>query len=70
VRRLGAKSQHLKLVVALSGTKILDVIAFNHKEETEVIKEGVLVNIVGTLSENLWQGKSSLQLQAVQVEVC
>jgi single-stranded-DNA-specific exonuclease len=71
VRRLGAKNQHLKLVVVLFGTKTLDVIAFNHKEDEErVVREGSLVTVIGTLNENLWQGRVSLQLQAVQVEVC
>jgi single-stranded-DNA-specific exonuclease len=70
IRRLGAKSQHLKMVVELTGIKALDVIAFNYTDGPENITEGSIVTLVGTLGENIWQGRRSLQMQVTSLMVC
>jgi single-stranded-DNA-specific exonuclease len=67
IRFLGKNSDHLKLTVRLEN-KTFDAIAFNFSQSTEYLTEGTAIDIACTLSENSWNGRTSLQLRLLDVQ--
>ncbi len=70
VRCIGGKSEHLKLKVLLPERGAIDVIGFHHGSRSVDLQKGTRVNIVGSLGENIWQGRRSLQIELLDIEVC
>ena len=68
-KKVGKEGKHLKLnMMQEDGTRI-DGIAFNFGDLYDEIKEGRLFNIVYYLQENVWNGRTSLQLMIKDIKL-
>lgn len=71
VRFVGTGNKHLKIVFRPDdeGGKSIDAIAFSLGVRFPDLKEGDRVSVVFQLSENTWNGVSSLQLKVLDMEL-
>ena len=60
-------SNHLKMTVAASSEK-MDAVAFNMGHRLEAVKKARTFSLVFSLEENVWNGKTSLQMKVKGVE--
>ncbi|MFB5268024.1 single-stranded-DNA-specific exonuclease RecJ [Paenibacillus enshidis] len=67
-RKMGKEKTHLKLVMEQDGS-MLDVVAFGRGELADFLQPGSLVDVLGELSINEWNGKRSLQLMLQDIQV-
>jgi len=65
IRVIGKDKNHLKL--KLGKTELFDAIAFGMGELAFTIQVGDLVDVVYTIDENTWNGKTSLQLKVKDI---
>jgi single-stranded-DNA-specific exonuclease len=70
VRFVGSGDKHLKIVFRPDEKqgKYIDAIAFSLGERFPDLKEGDRVSVVFQLSENTWNGASSLQLKVIDMK--
>ncbi len=68
VRRIGQRQQHLKARLGENRWRI-EVVGWGLGEHAEAVSGGRPVDLLGTLSENHWQGRRSLQLKLTDVRV-
>lgn len=61
------KEQHLK-IVAGAGRQFVSGIAFNMADKYGFVKNGARFDLVYTIEENDWNGKTSLQLQVIDIK--
>jgi len=61
------KEQHLK-IVAGAGRQLVSGIAFNMADKYGFVKNGARFDLVYTIEENEWNGKTSLQLQVIDIK--
>jgi len=61
------KEQHLK-IVAGAGRQFISGIAFNMADKYGFVKNGARFDLVYTIEENEWNGKTSLQLQVIDIK--
>lgn len=61
------KEQHLKIVVG-GNRQLVSGIAFNMAGKYELVKNGTRFDVVYTIEENEWNGKTSLQLQVMDIK--
>ncbi|MFD0588261.1 single-stranded-DNA-specific exonuclease RecJ [Paenibacillus sp. GCM10027627] len=61
-RAIGKESKHLKLMFG-RGRKLLDAIGFGRGELASLLSEGSLIDVIGELSINEWNGQRKPQLQ-------
>jgi len=66
-RSVGSDGQHLKLKLK-KDNKFLDGIGFRLGEHALKLGPGQLVDLVGYLEQNEWNGKTSLQLNLLDLE--
>jgi len=70
-RTVGADDAHLKLsIVSGSNKQVFNAIGFNLGKYYEQLKDGQPFDAVFTIEENVWQGKTSLQLNLKDVRMC
>ncbi|MDP4095200.1 single-stranded-DNA-specific exonuclease RecJ [Paenibacillus sp. P96] len=67
-RKMGKEKNHLKLVLEQDGST-LDVVAFGRGELADFLQPGSLVDVLGELSINEWNGKRSLQLMLQDIQI-
>lgn len=68
VRLVGATGKHLKLKILPEGSKkMLDAIGFSLGERFDDLKSGEHMDIAFQLSENTWNGHTSVQLKIVDM---
>ncbi len=68
VRFVGKGDKHLKFLLESSdGLKSFDAIAFSLGERFSTISEGDRLDIAFTLEENVWNGRSSIQLKLIDL---
>jgi hypothetical protein len=63
-RRVGGSGDHLSLRL-LKGAETFDVIAFGTPADRPLPEEGSLVDVVGTLERDTFQGTERLRLRAL-----
>lgn len=68
VRPMGQKNAHLKLKVSQDGAAF-DVIAFNQGDLAQEFQQAQNLELAVTLSVNVWNGQTSLQLMLVDARV-
>jgi single-stranded-DNA-specific exonuclease len=61
-------SNHLKMTVA-SGGAAMDAVGFNLGNRLEDLKKARVFNMVFSLEENTWNGRTTLQMKVKGVEV-
>ncbi len=61
------KEQHLKITAA-DGRQFISGIAFNMADKYELVKNGARFDLVYTIEENEWNGKTALQLQVLDIK--
>lgn len=59
-QQIGKNNEHLKFTIADQHQKI-DVLAFNHGQQSEAFAPGTQIKIVGTVSLNVWRGRRNVQ---------
>lgn len=69
IRTLGKNSEHLKLTLKV-GEKDMDAIGFHLAEKANYLSIGTEVDIAFALEENVWNGRSSLQLKLLDLQIC
>ena len=71
IRFVGAGEKHLKITFlpADGSRKTIDGIAFSLGSRFPDLKEGDRVSVVFQLSENTWNGASSLQLKIMDMKL-
>ena len=62
VRRVGADKKHLSLKLIDAMRRPLSAIGFNLAERYAGLAEGAIIRVAGTLSNNEYQGKTSIQM--------
>ncbi|MDT8346177.1 MAG: single-stranded-DNA-specific exonuclease RecJ [Flavobacteriaceae bacterium] len=67
-RLIGKEEQHLKFFINNGTSKTLEVIGFNMAEQAQNIQQGDLVHMVYNITENNWNGNSSIQLKLKDVQ--
>lgn len=67
-RHVGSEGKHLRLRLMQDRT-ILSAIAFGFGHWLDHLPRGTMIDVAYTTSINEWQGKSSLQLQVVDIRV-
>lgn len=67
LRTVGNGSKHIKMVVE-KNKKSFDVISFNSAEKLSFLEQGMKIDLVFTLKENEWQGRTYLDLELVDVK--
>jgi single-stranded-DNA-specific exonuclease len=60
-------ANHLKMTVA-SGAAKMDAVGFNLGHWLETVKKARMFSLVFSLEENVWNGKTSLQMKVKGVE--
>ena len=65
---VGSSGYHLKLVVKI-GDQSVGAIAFNFSEVKAEELTGKKIDLVFSLEENIWNGKTSLQLKVKDIFV-
>ncbi len=69
VRLVGSGSKHLKLRLSAPGNpKTFDAIGFSLGTSFPDLREGEVINVAFTLSENTWNGRASIQLKLVDIK--
>ncbi|HNW96653.1 MAG TPA: single-stranded-DNA-specific exonuclease RecJ [Candidatus Paceibacterota bacterium] len=66
LRTVGNGSKHIKMIVE-KNKKSFDVISFNSAEKLSFLQKGMKIDLVFTLKENEWQGRTYLDLELVDV---
>jgi single-stranded-DNA-specific exonuclease len=66
IRTVGNNSKHIKMIVE-KNKKSFDVISFNSAEKLSFLEKGMKIDLVFTLKENEWQGRTYLDLELVDV---
>ena len=70
VKRIGNKGQYKKLTCIGAGGQTFDAISFNDDlDELDKIKPGACVELIGTIDENIWNGKSSVQVILKNIKI-
>jgi len=76
LRAVGQESDHLKLSVRQHGTResqVCPVIAFGHGDKLTAIeaarRQGLPLDMLFSVEENTWQGRTTLQLRARDLQV-
>jgi len=70
-KRVGADESHLKLsVISEESNQIFNAIGFNLGHHYDELKNGQLFDAVFTIEENVWNGRSSLQLNLKDLKMC
>lgn len=67
VRKLGVQQAHLRFSIADEAGNCAQVIAFNARKQLAWLKPGQVVDVLGHLNEQVYQGRVSYQLMAEQV---
>lgn len=68
-RWVGKEKKHLKIKLKhKSSTKIIDGICFNAIDKFEDIRRSSTINLVFTLSENVWRGQRKLDLMIIDMK--
>jgi len=68
-RKVGADESHLKLsLICQDGKTKIDGIGFNLGSYYDTISKGSLFDIVFTIEENIWNGRTSLQLNIKDIK--
>ncbi len=72
IRPVGTGNKHLKIVFRPTdgGGSSIDAIAFSLGERFPDLRKGDRMSVVFQLSENTWNGASSLQLKVLDMEKC
>ncbi len=69
-RTVGADESHLKLsIISENSKEVFNAIGFGLGKYYEQLKNGQLFDAVFTIEENVWNGKTSLQLNLKDVRV-
>ncbi len=70
-RTVGTDDSHLKLsIIANKNNTIYNAIGFNLGDYYNQLKDGQLFDTVFTIEENVWNGKTSLQLNLRDIKIC
>lgn len=67
-QQIGSDQQHFKFSIA-SGNQTIDILAFNQGKLVNSVVPGAQVNLIGTLSLNVWRGQRSVQIIMRDLEV-
>ncbi len=67
VRRIGGDGRHLKLKVGDSGN-VFDAVAFGWGENYDELSKSKSINLVFSLDQNVWNGRTSLQLKIKDIK--
>lgn len=67
IRTVGNGSKHIKMIVE-KNKKSFDVISFNSVEKLSFLQKGMKIDLVFTLKENEWQGRTYLDLELVDIK--
>lgn len=67
IRTVGNNSKHIKMIVE-KNKKSFDVISFNSAEKLSFLEKGMKIDLVFTLKENEWQGRTYLDLELVDIK--
>jgi single-stranded-DNA-specific exonuclease len=65
---VGKDKTHLKGAMSQNGEEKIPFIAFKLADKQSLLRNHTLVDIVFNLSENIWQGKTTLQLQLLDIK--
>jgi single-stranded-DNA-specific exonuclease len=65
---VGKDKTHLKGAMSQNGEEKIPFIAFKLADKESLLRNHTLVDIVFNLSENIWQGKTTLQLQLLDIK--
>ncbi len=68
-RKVGEDEAHLKLSVVSKDGQRIDGIGFNFGNFYDKISNGDLFNVVFTIEENVWNGRTSLQLNIKDIKI-
>ena len=68
-RCVGKDEQHLKITVKKGESKSINAIGFGLGGKHSLVKNQALFNMAYTLDENVWDGKSSLQLKIKDIKI-
>ncbi len=61
-RKIGAKKNHVK-IRALSGSETIEMVGFQIGDVADCLSPGSLIDVVGEIELNEWNGKQKLQLK-------
>ncbi len=67
LRTVGNGSKHIKMVVE-KNKKSFDVISFNSAEKLSHLRSGMKIDLVFSLKENEWQGRTYLDLELIDIK--
>ncbi len=69
-KTVGADDTHLKLsVISENNKQVFNAIGFNLGDQYEQLKDGQPFDAVFTIEENIWNGKTSLQLNLKDIRI-
>jgi len=68
-RCVGKDEKHLKITVKKGESKSINAIGFGFGSKHSLVKNQALFNMAYTLDENVWDGKSSLQLRIKDIKI-
>jgi single-stranded-DNA-specific exonuclease len=69
LRAIGTDAKHLKMKLILGESKkLIDCIGFGLGQWTEKIAPGDKIDLVFTLDENIWNGRTNLQLKVIDLK--
>ena len=68
-RKVGEDEAHLKLSVVSKDGQRMDGIGFNFGNFYDKISNGDLFDVVFTIEENVWNGRTSLQLNIKDIKI-
>jgi len=70
IRTVGSTGKHLKMtLISDERSKSFDAIGFSFGERFPDMKEGDRIDVVFTLEENVWNGRTSMQLKLIDLQL-
>lgn len=70
IRTVGTTRKHLKIIlISDDGSKSFDAIGFSFGEKFPDMKKGDHVDVVFTLEENVWNGRTSMQMKLIDLQL-
>lgn len=69
IQTLGKNGNHKKIRINCQGDLPLEVLWFNAPASSDELHAGSIIDVVGTLSLNIWKNRSSIQLLASDLRI-
>lgn len=69
IQTIGNVNQHLKLLLDQPDGETLQALWFGHGSDSEDVKNANTVNLAFTINQNIWRGRTSLQLMIKDIVV-